>query len=385
MHPTLHPRLLNSPFEDPCLYIQFLFENYSILFDLGDIARLPSRDILKISHIFVSHTHMDHFLGFDRVLRLCLGRDKVLHLYGPAGFLKNVEGKLSGYSWNLVTHYNKSLILNVTEIHHHRMITRSYDCKNRFIPIEPSTEKPFQVDVVHRPGWTVSATVLDHGIPCLAFSIAEKFHINIKKDRIEALGLTVGPWITAFKQAILSGKDSNSIFRIDDHRQPGIFFSYPLGKLCQNIASITPGQKITYITDVAYNDANAEKIVNIARNSDQLFIEAAFMEIHRDLAAQKYHLTACQAGTLAAMARAKHFTIFHHSPRYVGQEALLNTEAHRACHNYLRGSHSIRECGSEYAVNIDQAGMLRMLSSETEEDQHLFAICNYSKTIDIKN
>jgi ribonuclease Z len=43
MQPLLHPNLLNGRFGDPALYIETLFEKRAILFDLGDIAALPSR------------------------------------------------------------------------------------------------------------------------------------------------------------------------------------------------------------------------------------------------------------------------------------------------------------------------------------------------------
>ena len=75
---------------------------------------------------------------------------------------------------------------------------------------------------------------------------------------------------------------------------------------------------------------NKEKIISLAKDSDHLFIEAAFLEVHKNIAAEKYHLTARQAGTLAAKSGAKQFTIFHFSPRYVGQESLLYQEATEA-------------------------------------------------------
>jgi ribonuclease Z len=34
----------------------------------------------------------------------------------------------------------------------------------------------------------VSAAVLDHGIPCLAFAIEEEAHANVWKNRLEELG-----------------------------------------------------------------------------------------------------------------------------------------------------------------------------------------------------
>ena len=65
MRPVFHPRLVNRPFDDPGLFVPFLFDARALLFDCGENPALSSRDILKISHIFISHTHMDHFFGFD--------------------------------------------------------------------------------------------------------------------------------------------------------------------------------------------------------------------------------------------------------------------------------------------------------------------------------
>jgi len=66
-------RLVNDPFGDPALYLDLRYRREALLFDLGDIQELAPRMILKIDHIFVTHTHMDHFIGFDHLLRICLG------------------------------------------------------------------------------------------------------------------------------------------------------------------------------------------------------------------------------------------------------------------------------------------------------------------------
>ncbi|MDM8526451.1 MBL fold metallo-hydrolase [Desulfococcaceae bacterium HSG8] len=326
MRPSFYPRMVNGPFDDPGLFIPFLFEKRAVIFDLGDIYELSARDILKISHVFISHTHMDHFAGFDRLLRLLLGREKKLCIYGPEGFLKNIEGKLAGYSWNLVKHYTNRFILEATEVHSDHLIIRQYPCQNRFIPTRNSEKLPFTKDILLKePGLSVSAKILDHSIPCLGFSIREQFHVNIVKDRLADLGLEIGPWLKEFKQAMFNQQSMNSVFEIRHEKAP--LKRFILGELAEQIAIITPGQKLTYITDVVYSESNAEKIVALAKDADHLFIEASFLDKDRDAARQKYHLTARQAGTLAARARVKQFTLFHFSPRYTGMEHLLQEEA----------------------------------------------------------
>ena len=96
MRPDILPQLVNGPEGDPAVYANFKYERRAILFDMGDLHLMSARSLLKLTHVFVSHTHVDHFIGFDQVLRLHLGRGKTLALYGPAGFADHVEAKLRG-------------------------------------------------------------------------------------------------------------------------------------------------------------------------------------------------------------------------------------------------------------------------------------------------
>ena len=333
MRPSFYPRLVNGPFDDPGLFIPFQFENRAILFDLGDVDALSSRDILKISHAFVSHTHMDHFIGFDTLLRLFLGRDKRLSLYGPEGFLKNVEGKLSGYSWNLVHNYDNRFVLNVFEIRHDNILNKEYACTDRFSPTSDTRKLSYAKCVLREPAFNVCILLLDHDIPCLGFSIEEHFHVNIKKDALVKFGIDIGPWLGEFKQALYEGRhedDGNTIIAGDGE-------SHNLKRLAEEISVITPGQKITYLSDVAYSKPGVEKMVEFAKHADYLFIEAAFLDKDREIAEAKYHLTAKQSGEIAGKARAKTFEIFHFSPRYKGMEHLLYQEARQAYIKNMEG------------------------------------------------
>ena len=65
MRYLFEPRLVNDAFGDPALYVDFRDERRALLFDLGDISVLPPRKLMRLSHVFVTHTHMDHFAGFS--------------------------------------------------------------------------------------------------------------------------------------------------------------------------------------------------------------------------------------------------------------------------------------------------------------------------------
>ncbi len=214
MRPSFYPRLVNGPFGDPGLYVSFLFEKQAMLFDLGDISSLSSRDILKTNHVFITHTHIDHFIGFDRLLRLFLGRKKTLYVYGPAGILKNLEGKLAAYAWNLVDHYNNSFVLIATEVHPTHLIQQRYACSDRFLPARPPVRRVYNDILLQTPTLSVTTVILDHGIPCLGFALKERFHVNINTERLRMLGLVVGPWLKTFKQALFDEQALETVIEV---------------------------------------------------------------------------------------------------------------------------------------------------------------------------
>jgi len=329
MKPLFHPHLVNDPFDDPALYIDFLFQKRAVLFDLGDLHLLPPRKILRVSHVFVSHTHMDHFNGFDRMVRILLARDKRLHLYGPPGFIDRVEHRLASYTWNLVENYPVDFTIIAGEFDGVALRSARFRCRNRFSREQDAVSATAGGVLLDDETFRVRCVSLDHKIPCLAFSLEEKNHVNIMKDRLQRQGLPVGPWLTELKKAVLRGDPDTALFRIWWREGTTVRERFmELGVLKKEILRIVPGQKITYVTDVVGSTVNISRIRELAAGSDYLFIEAMFLQKDEAMAREKYHLTACQAGTLAREAGAARVTPFHFSPKYSGQgEELLREVA----------------------------------------------------------
>ena len=117
----VQPRLVNGPFDDPGLYLGFRFGRRAMLFDLGDLSPLSSREILRVSHAFVSHTHVDHMAGFDRLFRLCLHRPAPLTLIGPTGFAEQIEHRIRSFTWNLLDENSVDFCLRAMDYDGYRL------------------------------------------------------------------------------------------------------------------------------------------------------------------------------------------------------------------------------------------------------------------------
>jgi ribonuclease Z len=332
MKPLFHPRLVNDPFGDPGLYVDFLFERRALLFDLGDLSPLSARQLLRVTHAFVSHTHMDHFAGFDALLRILLGREKVLHLFGPPGFIDRVEHKLAAYTWNLVANYESDLGVRTTEVGPEGSAdTAVFRSRTGFRREAAGTSSLTEGVLLDEDTFQVRVAFLDHQIPCLAFALEEKFHVNVWKNGLEELGLPTGPWLRDLKSAVARGEPAETPVPVR-WREDGTLRErvVSLGELREKVLRIVPGQKIAYVTDAGYTPENAGAIVDLARGADALFIETAFTHEEERRAAEKYHLTAPQAGGLARAAGVKRLIPFHFSPKHTEEAERLVREAMEA-------------------------------------------------------
>lgn len=330
MRPLLHASLLNGRAGDPVLWIETLFERRAILFDLGDIAVLPPRKIHRLEHVFVSHTHIDHFIGFDQMLRILVGREKTIQLHGPSGIIAQVAHKLSAYCWNLVGSYACDLVFRVREIHSlDESRIAQFRLKTGFRREESGEEKIADGVICREPSFRVAAAILEHGdIPCLAFAIEEAAHVNVWKNKLEEQALAVGPWLKELKRAVIEGKPDDHPIRmaVKGSEEQSV---KPLGEL-KELVTVTAGQKIAYVTDAADTCSNRQALAELISGADLLFIEAAFAQDDEDLARERGHLTTRAAGEIARAAGVRRVEAFHFSPRYEREEARMLDEVNRA-------------------------------------------------------
>lgn len=332
MRHLFEPRLVNDSFGDPGLYVDFRDERRALLFDLGDIAVLPPRKLLRVSHLFVSHTHMDHFVGFDQLLRVVLGRKRTLVFFGGPGFVAQVEHKLRAYTWNVVQRYAVEFVLDVREIGTDGRGRRAHFSSRTGFAREPG--EPFECagDVLHDEAlFRVRGRFVDHEMPCLAFVVEEKARPRVAKDRLAALGVSTGPWLRELKLAILAGAPAHTPIRLHWRDRLGEHeMNRSVGELGDVILDVAPGRRIAYVTDLRFTEANLRTLAPLISGVDQLFIESVFLDADREHAQRKNHLTARQAGQIAREFGARAVVPFHFSPRYGERAADVAAEVQAA-------------------------------------------------------
>ncbi|MCI4625742.1 MAG: hypothetical protein L3V56_07245 [Candidatus Magnetoovum sp. WYHC-5] len=304
MKTTFFSKIINGPLHDPIVYVRFTRQKNAFIFDLGEFSYLSPKELLSISNVFISHMHIDHFIGFDRLLRHILLKEEPVCFYGPDGIINAIDAKLRGFTWNVVKGY--PLKIEVFEAKKERLEHASFYASEGFNIIRrPSILYNFSL--YNNDGLYVNTCIFDHDIPVLGFSLEEDFHININKDLLNSMGLTPGPWLNELKKSVRY-KQTNKPFQVD-----GKTFSY---EELSKIAIIAKGQKISYITDISPSKENIQNAIKLAANSDILYIEAYFLHEELQRAIERNHLTAKIAGMIGRLANVQNIYFIHISPKY---------------------------------------------------------------------
>jgi ribonuclease Z len=202
----------------------------------------------------------------------------------------------------------------------------SFICSQGFERITEPQELNFGGTFLDEPSFYVRGEMLDHGIPSLGFALVEREHLGVNKDGLKERSLVTGSWLADVKQRIRLKRSKDEIIEAPGVQGP---CRMSLDQIEADLIIRSPGQRIAYVADCAYNPGNREKIIALAKDADYFFCEAAFLDEYIDQAEKTRHLTARQAGELATAAGARRLIPYHFSPRYQGKHKLLLAEAEK--------------------------------------------------------
>lgn len=139
-----------------------------LMFDCGEGTQrqlmASSVSFMRITSIFITHHHGDHFLGLPGLIQSMnfFGRETPLHIYGPEGTRDMVDAVLQ---------------LGIFD--------RKYDVRGHDLMPE---------DVVNGDGYKVTAFKANHTIPALGFAFQEDDRPGrFDPDRAKGLGVKEGP------------------------------------------------------------------------------------------------------------------------------------------------------------------------------------------------
>ncbi|MGL4464722.1 MAG: MBL fold metallo-hydrolase [Planctomycetia bacterium] len=310
--------LLNGSTGDPALFVDYPGRDDALLFDAGDNAALPARRLADLAALFITHHHMDHFVGLDRIVRQNLDSDKTVSVFGPTGTISRIHQRLTSYEFPFFPF--QKLALDVCELApgvRRRAVLR---CADKF-PTPTVTEETWDGPVVYsHAGRSVEATPVDHTVPCLAYAFVEHGGRRPDAAKLKAGGLRPGPWLGEAQRLLAEGAPGETVLEIDGG-------SFRLDKLTDRYFTRNAERRVAYVTDTRWNDVSRPGLLKLANKAERLYCDSFYTAAHAAQAAKHGHMTAADAAEFAVAARVKELVLIHFSQRYHGNYQALLTEA----------------------------------------------------------
>lgn len=267
-----------------------------MLLDCGEGAQQQMRryrvPMSKITDIFISHLHGDHFFGLPGLL-------STLSMLEVGGTIR-VHAFAQG--------------LEVLEK------TLNLFCRDRTYTLELNELSPQGETIIDSKSLTVRSFPLYHRVPCVGFMISEKPKVR----HIDAEACAFHQVPRYFLQRLREGED----------------FVRPDGSIIANgllTTAPTPSYSYAYCSDTAYDP----RIVSDIAGVDVLYHEATYGEQLAGKAAPRGHATACEAARTALEAGASRLYIGHYSqqiddPEILAAEARTIFPNTTACYEGLK-------------------------------------------------
>lgn len=282
------------------------FENhaFSYLCDCGMASDLTVKDCRDTAAIFVSHTHIDHFINFDGIMRHQLAIGRAVVVTGPRGIAKNVQAKLLSFSWDLLAYDDKAVRYEVREIDAEGNVD-VYLLQTPLWKIEhiERIEKPLYI--YENEWFRLRFALLYHGIYTVAYCFEEQPKIKIDN---KSLPYKAGRWIQDLKAAFLENAADRQIeVSAEATVKAGDLFGF---------LSWQAGFRTAYVIDHAATAENFAKIGALCAGVDELYIEAYYGLAEKEMAEKNKHSVAAYSGKLAREIGVKKAIPVHFSRRY---------------------------------------------------------------------
>ncbi|MBC8112592.1 MAG: peptidase [Verrucomicrobia bacterium] len=288
--------------EDICVMLSFENHPFNYLCDCGFASELTVKDCMDVAGIFISHTHIDHFVNFDQIFRHQLTINRKLIISGPKGIAKNVQGKFLGYNWSDIQNGGCLMACEIYELGTHDRITiyslRPPDWK--LIKISKRTGKI----VFENEAFKVSYTVLEHSISSISYLFQEP---NKLKMNLENCPYRPGKWVQTLKQLYQLNLPANEIEIEGKILKASELFEF---------LTEEKGYSFGFIMDHAVSRSNHQKIQHLFHQADEVYIEAYYSDSEKELALKNHHSTAFDSGTVLRKAQVKKALPVHFSRRY---------------------------------------------------------------------
>ncbi len=217
----------------------------------------------QVTRICITHFHGDHCLGLPGVLQR-MSLDQVPHpveVCYPAAS-REVFGRLR----------QAALFRDVLDLR----------------------ERPVSGDgvITAGPSFRLEARRLSHGVPAIGYRLVEPDGRRMLPDKLAARGI--------------SGPDVGLLLRQGQLRAGGRLVTV------EQVSEPRPGQRFAFVMDTRL----CEAAFALAERADMLVCECTFAEAEAALAREHGHLTAAQAGRIAAESGARLLVLTHFSQRY---------------------------------------------------------------------
>jgi len=310
--------LVNGSTGDPALYLDYPGQDNAFLFDAGENGRLDTARLADLEAVFLTHHHVDHFIGFDRIVRANMDKDKVLNVFGPQGTIDKIYDRIKSYDYQFFPF--QKITLRITELLQGVKREAYLECTRRF-PTPEVRELPWEGRVIYNNAHLqIEAVAVDHTTNCYAYALAEKTGYHPDPEKLRNGLMRPANWVQEVLQRLRDGAPLTETIQISQG-------TYTLGDLAEQYFGQSPGARVVYITDTFWSDAIKPALIDISRGAWRLYCDSYYAAAQAKAAATHRHMMAHQAAELAKLAKVQELVLIHFSPRYVGKYAQLVEEA----------------------------------------------------------